>query len=92
MDESTMSEPATEADANVAAMSFEEAMTELERIVSRLEKGGDRLEDAIEAYRRGMALKRHCERTLQDAQLRIERISQGIDGTVRAEAMGGAAA
>lgn len=73
--------------ADIAAMGFEEAMGELERIVAQLEKGGDKLEEAIEGYRRGMALKRHCERTLQDAQLRIERITQGIDGAVEIQPM-----
>lgn len=70
---------------DIAAMSFQEAMTELEKIVRGLESGEIELEESITSYERGTALKRHCEDKLKDAQARIEKISLGADGTPRAE-------
>jgi exodeoxyribonuclease VII small subunit len=71
---------------DISAMSFQEAMTELEGIVRGLESGDIELEASITAYERGTALKRHCEDKLKDAQARIEKISLGPDGAPRAEA------
>ena len=53
---------------DIAKMSFEEALEELKEIVSTLESGEGRLDEAIEAYERGAALKRHCEAKLREAQ------------------------
>ena len=70
------------APAPIAAMSFEQAMAELEQIVQRLEQGKIPLEDAISAYERGSALKQHCEAKLREAKERVERISIAADGSV----------
>ena len=67
--------------AELAALPFEKAMAELEEIVTRLEKGSVTLEDSIAIYERGEALRRHCERLLQSAEMRIEKITLGSDGT-----------
>ena len=58
----------------VETLSFEDALAELEEIVSRLEGGQGSLNDAIEAYERGSILKRHCQAKLEEARLRVERI------------------
>ncbi len=71
----------------VPGMSFEQALAELEKIVQDLERGQLNLEAAIQAYERGTALKAHCQRKLQEAQLRVERITFGPDGNPRAEPM-----
>ena len=62
-------------------LSFEQALAELETIVSNLESGKAPLEDSIQAYERGIALKKHCEKKLGEAQEKIEKISIGPDGT-----------
>lgn len=62
------------------AMSFEDALGELERIVATLEKGQAPLEESIALYERGTALKAHCEAKLKAAQARIEKIVVGADG------------
>ena len=67
---------------DIAAMSFEDALAELEQIVRRLEDGKSRLDEAIASYERGAALKRHCEAKLREAQAKIEKITLGPDGTV----------
>ena len=61
-------------------MSFEDALTELEGIVRNLETGQTKLDDSIAAYERGVALKKHCEKRLNDARLKIEKISMDTDG------------
>ena len=65
----------------LAALSFEEALSELEQIVRRLESGEGKLDEAVTAYERGAALRRHCEAKLREAQMRIERITLA-DGAV----------
>jgi exodeoxyribonuclease VII small subunit len=70
---------------DVAAMSFEQALAELEKIVQDLERGQLELDAAITAYERGTQLKLHCEGKLREAQLRVEKISLGADGRARAE-------
>ena len=62
-------------------LSFEQALVELETIVTSLESGKAPLEDSISAYERGIALKKHCEKKLGEAQEKIEKISIGADGT-----------
>ncbi|MFI4948627.1 MAG: exodeoxyribonuclease VII small subunit [Alphaproteobacteria bacterium] len=69
---------------DIAAMSFEDALAELEQIVRRLEAGQVKLDDAIQSYERGAQLKRHCESKLSEAQSRVDRIVIGPDGAVTA--------
>ena len=64
-------------------LDFEKALGELEDIVQRLESGDTSLEGAIEAYERGVLLKKHCESKLRNAQLRVNKIEK--DGTLSAE-------
>lgn len=59
----------------VEDLSFEEALRELEQVVSQLERGDVALEASIALYERGAALKAHCEARLAAAQARIEQIT-----------------
>ncbi len=68
--------------ADIAKLSFEEALAELETIVRALESGEAKLDQAIESYARGVQLRRHCEGKLADAEAKIERIELAPDGTV----------
>jgi exodeoxyribonuclease VII small subunit len=69
----------------IASMNFEDALAELEQIVRRLEGGQVKLDEAIMSYERGAQLKRHCERKLNEAQQRVDRIVIGPEGTIGAE-------
>ena len=71
--------------ADVVSLSFEDALAELDRIVRQLEEGKGRLDDAIDAYTRGVQLKRHCESKLAEAQARVDRIVLGPDGVIGSE-------
>jgi exodeoxyribonuclease VII small subunit len=59
---------------DIASMSFEQALQQLETIVGDLEKGDVPLDKSIEIYERGEALKQHCEKLLKAAENRIEKI------------------
>jgi len=65
---------------DVATMSFETALAELEQIVGKLESGKAPLADSIAIYERGEALKTHCETLLKAAEARIEKITLSRDG------------
>jgi exodeoxyribonuclease VII small subunit len=67
---------------DIAKLSFEDALAELEQIVTRLETGRAKLDDAIGAYERGALLKRHCEAKLREAQMKVEQIQLQPDGSL----------
>lgn len=56
-------------------ITFENAVTELETIIKKLEDGRLPLEDAVTSFERGIQLKKICEEKLKDAQLKIEMLS-----------------
>ena len=55
-------------------LSFEEALKKLETIVEKIEQGTVSLEESIALYEQGVGLKKHCEKWLQSAQERVEKI------------------
>ena len=55
-------------------LSFEEALAQLESIVRELERGRIKLDDAVNAYEKAVALKKLCETKLNAAKLKIEKI------------------
>lgn len=65
---------------DVSALPFEKALAELESIVQRLEKGDVALEESIQIYERGEALKRRCEALLREAEARVEKITSDAAG------------
>ncbi len=67
---------------DISSLNFEEALQELEAVVKSLETGQTSLEHSVEAYERGIALKKHCEDKLSQAKLRIDKISVNKDGDV----------
>lgn len=76
------------APADIAKLSFEAALAELEDIVHKLEGGEVELEKSIALYQRGAALKAHCEARLKDAQLKVDKIVIGADGKASTEPAG----
>ncbi|HVE21952.1 MAG TPA: exodeoxyribonuclease VII small subunit [Acidocella sp.] len=67
---------------DISALSFEDALAALEAIVRGLESGQQKLEDAISAYERGAALKKHCEAKLAEAEARVQAIVARADGSL----------
>lgn len=60
---------------------FEEALTRLETIVDKLEDDSISLEESITLYEEGVELSKICSQTLEEAELRIEKVAEkhGID-------------
>lgn len=67
--------------ADIEKMSFEQAVSELENIVTKLESGDVELEKSIGIYERGEALKKHSQTLLNAAEKRIEKIRLDRSGT-----------
>ena len=67
-------------EADISGLSFEDALKELERIVSRLESGEAQLQEAIDLYERGDRLRKQCAARLDAAQARIEAIRLDAEG------------
>ena len=59
----------------IKELKFEEAMEELENIVSKLDSGELSLEQSIEAYEVGTTLKEHCQTQLKKAELKILKVT-----------------
>lgn len=59
---------------DIAGMSFEDALRALEDVVRKLEGGEVPLDQSITLYERGEALRAHCQKRLDAAQVRIDKI------------------
>lgn len=70
-----------QAPTDIAQMSFEQALTALESIVQQLERGDVPLDASIELYERGEKLREACQKRLDAASARIEKIVTNRDGT-----------
>jgi exodeoxyribonuclease VII small subunit len=70
----------TNGNADVARLTFERAIEELESIVKRLEEGKVPLEESVLIYERGEALKQRCEELLRQAEARVEKITLDAAG------------
>ena len=68
--------------ADIQAMSFEQALAALEKIVEDLERGDVALDQSIRIYERGEALKDHCDRLLRSAESKVEKIRLSREGKV----------
>ena len=88
MSEVTKTDTITGEAAGVSNLSFEDALAELEAIVRGLEAGGGKLDDAIGAYERGIALKKHCEAKLTEAKAKVDKISFDKSGAAGLEPAG----
>jgi exodeoxyribonuclease VII small subunit len=57
-------------------ITFEQAIEELETIINRLEEGDVPLDETINLYEKGSELKDFCEKKLQSAEIKIQKINQ----------------
>ncbi|MBB5617433.1 exodeoxyribonuclease VII small subunit [Chryseoglobus frigidaquae] len=67
-------------DADIAALSYEQARDELVRVVTELEQGGATLEQSIALWERGEALARRCEEWLIGAKERLDAARAAAEG------------
>jgi exodeoxyribonuclease VII small subunit len=59
---------------------FEDAMSELEDIVKRLESGDLPLEESLKIFEKGVALSRYCFKTLEEAEKRVSILMKDEEG------------
>ncbi|CAI3925364.1 Exonuclease VII small subunit (XseB) (PDB:1VP7) [Commensalibacter communis] len=70
---------------DLSSLSFEDALSELEKIVHNLETGQQKLEEAIVSYERGAQLRRYCEKKLNEAEARVQIIVKKDDNSLDTE-------
>jgi exodeoxyribonuclease VII small subunit len=73
---------ASTTDPAIDALTFDDALAELQRTVAELEAGGQPLEAAIALYERGVALQARCEQLLVDAELRVRQLVARAGGVL----------
>lgn len=61
---------------------FESALTELEKILERMERGEQPLEEALKDFERGVALTNSCRKRLQEAEQRVDKLLRKNGGDV----------
>lgn len=65
---------------NEDTLTFEAAMERLEQIVRTMERGDAPLEESLKLFEEGTALVRTCGKLLEDAKLKVEKVTAGLDG------------
>ena len=65
--------------------SFEDALRELEQILTEIENGQVGLEESLVKYERGNFLIQHCRSILGQAEKQIELLSKAADGSLESE-------
>ena len=68
--------------ADIASLSFDEALAELQRTVAELEQGGLPLERSLALYERGVGLHERCATLLGEADLRVQRLLERSSGAL----------
>jgi exodeoxyribonuclease VII small subunit len=68
----------------IEALPFDKAMAEFKAVVEKLEQGNLPLEESIALFEQGVLLQRRCERMLNEAELRFQRLVESAGGKVRA--------
>ena len=61
-------------------MSFEESLSRLEEIVSKMENGNTSLEESLKLFEEGNALVVNCSSMLKEAELKVTRLLKGQNG------------
>ena len=69
----------------VSEMTFEESLSELESIVKKIDSGAETLESSVKNFERGVLLRNNCQKHLEDAKLRIEKIVKNSSGEIGTE-------
>ncbi len=67
----------------VAALPFDRALGEFKAVVEKLETGNLGLEESIGLFEQGVLLQTRCERLLNEAELRFQRLVDGAGGELR---------
>lgn len=61
-------------------LDFEAALTQLQEIVERMESNEQSLDASIKDYELGSSLAAQCQKRLDEAQLKVEKLTKTADG------------
>ena len=75
MAKKSTTDASTAQDPTIAALGYEDAVVELERLVESIERGDVGLAESLAAYKRGEQLLRHCKSLLDKAELTVRELS-----------------
>jgi exodeoxyribonuclease VII small subunit len=70
----------SDAKSEPSADNFEAALAELETLVSQMEDGDLSLEESLNAFETGIKLTRQCQQALQQAELKVQKLSEADNG------------
>lgn len=62
----------------VSQMTYEEALAELEQLSNKMSQGGLTLEESVSTYQRGIELGSHCQKLLDEAQRKIQKLDSEL--------------
>jgi len=65
-----------------SSLDFEKSLDRLNQLVDKMEKGNLSLEESLKSFESGVTLIRHCQKTLKDAQQRVEILMKNQDSSV----------
>lgn len=66
----------------MAVKTFEQSMTELEDIVSKLEAGDITLDASLELFEKGIKLANFCQKKLDEAEEKVKVLTSSDDGEI----------
>ena len=69
----------------MAEQTFEQLVSQLEKVVRQLEQGELSLDQSIAAFEEGVKLARTCEKKLQEAKGKIEQLVKDESGKTKVE-------
>jgi len=67
----------------IESLTYEQAYTELEHVVERLESGELPLEESLALFERGQALSQHCGELLETAEIKLKQLTEDIAGELK---------
>lgn len=70
---------------NIDDIDFEQAYSELESIVERMERGDQSLENSLADFERGVALMKRCHGVLKDAEQKVDILVKDNEGLFNTE-------
>ncbi len=65
--------------------SFEEQITELEKIINELENGNLNLDDSVVKFEEGMKISKECNKMLENAEKKITILLNSENGELKEE-------
>ncbi len=66
--------------ASIENLKYEQALAELEEIISNLENEPSGLKESVAMFERGKTLIQHCQKLLDSAEMKVQKLEE--DGSI----------